>query len=247
MRPIFLLSILFTFGTLQAQVKTNPKNQDKELGNVSWYRDYDAALQRSQKEKKPVLILFQEVPGCSTCRNYGQNVLSHPLMTEAIENEFIPLAIFNNKDGNDAKVLKKYHEPRWNNPVVRIINEKGENLVPRVASDYSSKGLYLAMEKSLQSYGKSIPTYMQLLGKEVLAIEKSASLDEAYFKMYCFWSGEKTLGSQEGVLATKAGYMNHNEVVRVIFNKKVLSVEQLSQFAQKNKMTPIAKSQFQWS
>ena len=47
------------------------------------------------------MLLFQEVPGCSTCRNYGHNVLSHPLMVEAIESLFVPLAIFNNKEGKE--------------------------------------------------------------------------------------------------------------------------------------------------
>jgi len=64
---------------------------------VHWYRDYDKALVVAAKEDKDVLLLFQEVPGCSTCRNYGHNVLSHPLMVEAIESLFVPLAIFNNK------------------------------------------------------------------------------------------------------------------------------------------------------
>ncbi|MEP2969984.1 MAG: thioredoxin family (seleno)protein, partial [Nonlabens ulvanivorans] len=57
--------------------RTDPKNQDKELGAISWYRDYSTALQLSKEYNKPVLILFQEVPGCATCRNYGHDVLSN--------------------------------------------------------------------------------------------------------------------------------------------------------------------------
>ena len=155
--------------TLIAQERTDPKNQDEELGKIAWLRDFETAIAQSKKEGKPVLILFQEVPGCATCRNYGRNVLSNPLMTEAIENEFIPLAIFNNKGGNDAKILKKYGEPSWNNPVVRIINENGENLVDRVASDYSAKGLYNAMLASLIKNGNDIPQYVKILGTELTA------------------------------------------------------------------------------
>ncbi|MHC4514693.1 MAG: hypothetical protein ACYTGW_14850 [Planctomycetota bacterium] len=35
----------------------------KELGKVTWLRDYDKAVTRSKKTRKPVFLLFQEVPG----------------------------------------------------------------------------------------------------------------------------------------------------------------------------------------
>ena len=34
-----------------------------ELGKVAWLRDYDQAVQQAKQENKPILILFQEVPG----------------------------------------------------------------------------------------------------------------------------------------------------------------------------------------
>ena len=37
--------------------------QPEELGQVRWRRDFDAALLEAQETDKPVLILFQEVPG----------------------------------------------------------------------------------------------------------------------------------------------------------------------------------------
>ena len=36
-----------------------------EIGNVRWGRDFDAALENSAKTGKPILVLFQEIPGCS--------------------------------------------------------------------------------------------------------------------------------------------------------------------------------------
>ena len=65
-----------------------------ELGDVHWMRNYDEAVAESKRQCKPILILFQEVPGCQTCRQYGSEVLTHPLIVEAIETHFIPLAIF---------------------------------------------------------------------------------------------------------------------------------------------------------
>ena len=34
-----------------------------EIGDVQWGRDFEAALKNSAVTQKPVLILFQEVPG----------------------------------------------------------------------------------------------------------------------------------------------------------------------------------------
>lgn len=246
-KTLLLVIAIIGFQNSNAQKRTNPKNQDEELGKVSWYRDYDAAIAASVKENKPVLILFQEVPGCATCRNYGHNVLSNPLMTEAIENEFIPLAIFNNKRGKDLVILKKYNEPTWNNPVVRIVNEKGNNIVKRVASDYSAKGLYKAMVKALNTEKKTIPEYIKILGQELTINYNAPNIKETHYKMYCFWTGEKQLGSQDGVLLTQAGFMN-GEVVKVKYDASKISKETLNTFAKANKMQPVnSKSKFTWA
>jgi len=223
-----------------AQQKTDPNNQDEELGKVSWLRDYDVALQLSKKEKKPVFILFQEVPGCATCRNYGHNVMSNPLLVEAIENEFIPLAIFNNKGGKDKEVLKLYKEPTWNNPVVRIVNQTGGNLTQRIAGDYSALAVYNAITEVLTKQGRDIPAYITLLGEELKSKKYGASKD-AYYSMYCFWSGEKQLGSNTGVLNTEAGFMKGKEVVKVTYNPEIVSDLTLTSFANQNKMSPISK------
>ena len=37
--------------------------QPVELGQVRWRRDFDAALAEARRDDKPVLLLFQEVPG----------------------------------------------------------------------------------------------------------------------------------------------------------------------------------------
>ncbi|MDX1462928.1 MAG: thioredoxin family protein, partial [Marinirhabdus sp.] len=237
------LTVFIFVGALRAQQQTNPYNQDEELGTVAWYRDYDAALALSAKENKPVLIFFQEVPGCMTCRNYGHNVMSNPLLVEAIEKEFIPLAIFNNKSGADAQILKKYNEPSWNNPVVRIVNSKGDDLVRRVASDYSAKGLYDAMLKALEKEGKSIPGYIKLLGKK-LSLSPSHRKERTY-QLYCFWTSEKQLGSHDGVVETIAGSQGA-EVVKVTFNPTDISAHQLDANAIQHKMKPIALGNLSW-
>lgn len=166
MKILLMVFCLFSLN-IYAQKRINTKNQNIELGRVNWLRNYDEAINLSKETGKPILILFQEVPGCSTCKNYGKNVLSHPLMVESIENEFIPLAIHNNKKGHDAQILKWFNEPSWNNPVVRIINANGANIVPRVSGNYTSIGLYRAMEQALIQKNRPIPDYMRLLKQEL--------------------------------------------------------------------------------
>ena len=196
-----------------------------ELGQVNWLRNYDEAVKIAAEKDKPIFILFQEVPGCSTCRNYGKDVLSNPLIVEAIEDLFVPLAIHNNKQGHDAEILQKFNEPSWNNPVVRIFSADCNELIPRVAREYSASQLVSAMIDALGKDKREIPGYLMLVQEE-LAIQK-AGLQETYFSMFCYWSGEKNIAKQAGVAYTEAGFMDGKEVVKVLYAPDVISYEDL--------------------
>lgn len=198
---------------------------DIELGKVNWMRDLKEAQLASRKSNKPILILFQEVPGCATCRNYGTNVLSHPLIVEAIETHFIPLCIHNNKSGKDREALELFSEPRWNNPVVRIVDGNLKPIVDRISGNYSSYGLLTRINASLMKLGIKVPEYMNLLEEEFRGHQ--AGLQSATIGMYCFWSGEKTYGNAKGVIATKAGFMNGAEVVEIKYNPNVTNLNEL--------------------
>ena len=67
-----------------------PDGAPVEVGEVRWGRDFEAARRSSVGSGKPILTLFQEVPGCAGCQRFGREVLSHPLLVEAIETEFVP-------------------------------------------------------------------------------------------------------------------------------------------------------------
>ena len=238
---ILTLSTLLSAQLLQAQY-----HQAVELGKVNWLRDYDEAITTAEKEQKQILLLFQEVPGCATCRNYGNNVLSHPLLVEAIENLFIPLAIFNNKGGKDRAILQQFNEPSWNNPVVRIINTRGKNVVPRIGGDYSAVTLCRSMISALKLSGVPVPEYLTLLETE-LAAAHSGNIGEKHFKMYCFWTGEKELGKIDGVLDTESGFMKSSEVVKVRFDREVVDEQMLIKQARKNNFEPLEAGQFRRS
>lgn len=201
-----------------------------ELGKVNWNRNYDSAIQLSKQENKPVFILFQEVPGCSTCQKYGKGVLSHPFIVEALEDEFVPLAIFNNKKGHDAQILQQFKEPSWNNPVARIIDQDGKELTKRVSGNYSQLGVVDAIISALTEAGREVPVYLSLFREQLIAQENQK---EVALSMYCFWSGEKEIASIKGVVATEAGFMDGKEVVKVSYNSKDVTANKIAKTAAK--------------
>lgn len=223
MQPLkfLIIAALFSVSSNLLAGDGNPK----ELGKVTWLRNFEEGIAKSTTEKKPIFLLFQEVPGCSTCQNYGKNVLSHPLIVEAIESLFVPVAIFNNKRGADAKVLDYYKEPSWNNPVVRIVDAKKENLVNRVNGNYTQLGIVQAMREALQVSNLSVPNYLTLLEEELLA--EQTGTNAVVFSMYCFWTGEKEIGKLDGVVETQAGFMNGREVVSVKYDPSVIAYNDL--------------------
>jgi len=56
---ITLLLLIFCATAYGSQKAQNPV----EVGDVHWGRDFEAALKMSAESGKPVLVLFQEVPG----------------------------------------------------------------------------------------------------------------------------------------------------------------------------------------
>lgn len=195
----------------------------RELGDVKWGRDFDAALAESKRGGKPVLILFDEVPGCATCVGYGETVLSNALLVEAIEDQFVPVAVFNNAGGADKKVLESFGEPAWNNPVVRIVDAERRELTPRVDGDYSPRGITSAMVAALARAGRPVPEYLRILAEESAA----RAPEKATFAMHCFWEGEAKLGALGGVLATEVGFLRGQEVVEVMFDPARLTYADL--------------------
>ena len=231
MRLIALLFFASSLLSVNGQDWKNLPNQQEELGYVAWSRSYNESLSEAKTSGKPLFILFQEVPGCRTCKNYGNHLLKHPQIVEAIETYFVPLVIFNNKQGNDATILKKFNEPSWNNPVVRIINPKDESdLVQRLNGRYDMASLISTINAGILANHTLVPTYLDLLEKE----HTVQDIRETHLAMYCFWSGEKNIGKLEGVIGTQAGFMNGGEVVKVKYDPNAIEEKTLFSYAAKN-------------
>ncbi len=223
MKLLFFPGILFSL-LLSAQT------QPVALGDVHWLRSFHDAQAQSGKEGKPILILFQEIPGCSTCQRYGNNVLAQPLIVETIETAFIPLAIYNNNKGEDAEILRMFNEPAWNNPVVRIVNTDGSDIVSRLNGDYSPAGLAGMMCHALTQLHGTAPAYLSLLTEELNTEQHGTAT--AVYSMYCFWAGEALFGRVNGVVKTTAGYQDGKETVVVEYDPLTITKKELDRLAE---------------
>lgn len=202
--------------------------QPVEAGKVAWGRDLDASLASSRQTGKPVFALFQEIPGCAGCQQFGREVMSNPLIVEAIENDFTPLLIHNNKPGKDAEVLRRFGEPAWNFQVVRFLDADAKDIIPRRDQVWDVGGIAARMIATLKKAKRPVPAYLSLL-----AAEHSNRLKQAAFSMYCFWTGEMMLGQIDGVVATEAGFMDGREVTLVHYDPDVIPLPKLIAAAEK--------------
>ena len=58
-----LLASLIVFTICATAYGSRAAENPVEVGKVNWGRDFNAALEMSATSGKPVLVLFQEVPG----------------------------------------------------------------------------------------------------------------------------------------------------------------------------------------
>ena len=137
-----------------------------EIGSVNWGRDLDQALSLSGQTGRPVFLLFQEVPGCRGCQDFGRTVLSNPRLVEMIENEFLPVLIYNNRGGEDRRLLERFNEPSWNYQVVRFLDAEGRDIIPRKDGVWTVNHLASRMIEMLQAVGRPVPGSLRALTEE---------------------------------------------------------------------------------
>ena len=178
----FLIGLIL-FGGLVALGAS--ESAHPEVGKVAWERDFSKALTASKKSEKPVLVLFQEVPGCAGCRQFGQTVLSHPQMVEAIETLFEPVVVYNNQPGKDAEILKQYQEPAWNYQVIRFLDSDGTDIILRKDKIWTVPLLAARMIQALEKQKREVPKYLRALAGNSAVTNPG----KAAFAMFCFWTG----------------------------------------------------------
>ena len=90
-------------------------------------------------------------------------MLNNPPLVEAIEDLFVPLAIYNNKRGHDEEVLAIYNEPVWNNPVLYVVYTEGKSIINHLSGKYTLYNVVQYIQKALIAWKEPIPPYLSLL------------------------------------------------------------------------------------
>lgn len=189
------------------------RDQPIEVGLVQWGRDLQATIAASALSGKPIFALFQEVPGCAGCKQFGADVLSHPLVVDAIHEAFEPLLIHNNSPGPDAEILARYGEPAWNFQVVRFLGPDGVDVIEQSDRVWETGPLAARMLDALRAVDVTPPPFLTLLEQETS--DRLAVIDLA---QECFWVGETLIGRLDGVVTTEAGFVEGLEVTRARFD-----------------------------
>lgn len=94
----------------------------------------------------------------------------------------MPIAVYNNtEDDDDQRILQRFKEPAWNYQVVRAVDSKGKDLIPRVAGDWTTSAVFGAMTQALKAAKQPVPTWLQTVASEELA--KKRGMESAIFGM----------------------------------------------------------------
>lgn len=60
------------------------------------------------------------------------------------------------------------------------------------------------------------------------ATSNASHIETATFSMFCYWTGEATLGQVDGVVASRIGHWSGNEIVQVDYDKRRTDVAALA-------------------
>ena len=133
------------------------------------------------------------------------------------------MAIYNNGGGSDARALERFSEPAWNNPVVRFLAGRGEDLIARRDGIWTSAALAPRMTGALLAAKQTIPPWWALAELDA----RSAELPRAVFAMHCFWVGQARLGALDGVADARPAFLGGLEVVEVRYDAARLPLSDL--------------------
>ncbi len=90
--------------------------------------------------------------------------MSHPLVVEAVQELFTPLCVYNNTEGDeDARAREAYAERSWNNPVVRVVDERRRDRTRPLTRQWSVAGIADLMVRSIEADDAAPPRWLTLL------------------------------------------------------------------------------------
>lgn len=124
-------------------------------------------------------------------------------------------------------MLQLYGEPPWNFQVFRLLDSEGADLVPRVDMLRTTNMLCEWLMHTFDVRELEAPTTLDMVRQETYQVDHPQRIELATFAMHCYWVGEQKLGGIDGVLRTRAGWIDEREVVEVQFNSQLVSYADL--------------------
>ena len=90
-------------------------------------------------------------------------MLSHPILADLIELEFVPCLVNNRGDrgglGENDATLELFGEPRLNNPVVRFVDAEGRGLAPRLSGRWTPEAVFQGAAAALAAVSRPLPAW----------------------------------------------------------------------------------------
>ncbi len=91
-------------------------------------------------------------------------MLTNTQLVRAMEEEFIPMLIYNNRSGGmDRELLKRYREPAWNFQVIRFLDAGGRDILPRKDRVWTTPAVARRMVETLETLKRPVPDYLEAL------------------------------------------------------------------------------------
>jgi hypothetical protein len=171
---------------------------------IDWTHDLAIAQKRSRQSGKPIILLNDNSAG----RRAMGRCFAHPIIADATADLFVPLAIPEEKPAQ---------------PVIRILDADGHELVAGLGGEVSPALLVSRLVVALHAVHHDIPAYLQLVNGEY----NPANLQNATFAVGCYWEGEEQFGKLSGVVSTRTGVLGNDEVVRVDFDANCIDANML--------------------
>jgi hypothetical protein len=199
-----------------------------ELGAVRYETSsVEEAKKIAQERNMPIFCIQAEVPGDIES---GKDVLSHPLIVEALESMFVCAA---------PKIPRKEFEDRYKPSAgrkawyttINFLDANGEELVPAIGGDTLVVPVIVdCIVRVLTQCKRPIPRYVSLLQEEQCGKSTIGCSGRAKRNCRCIVFGihdydrtEVEFAKIDGVLATICGTYIGNRVIRIVYNPKVLS------------------------
>ena len=110
---------------------------------------------------------------------FGEGPMSMPLIVEAAETLFHPVVIRNNVEGYEGSIRDQCKEPSWNYPVMRFIDGKGADILPRKDKLFSTGQVLARWTEALRASKSEVPLWLKTLAAET----SSGEVETALFAM----------------------------------------------------------------